>query len=319
MKKILVCLLALASFFYACSDDSGSNSAENTGKAENQHIQIDKENKAILIQQSPYTDEACLIINGVFSWGPFERDVSTDSAAFYETRGDTLVVHFSTRNSNPRFYVGGSTKDIYGEWKDLDCVEYQGDLICPAEDERKEAAKYGESFLFITEKKFETKTVHTQEFFEYDDYMNSEFSRVLHSAIAQKSFPWLNLGAVFLPVDSLTMDYYARLDSIEILGKNKLEETFKVGGKTYEFKVTKVEGDFENYTVAVSVSSGEKECVYEERLFDITENTCKELTVDDLRDYNEERDFQDSLYIAGSFVTSKGLDKFNECIVDLSL
>lgn len=319
MKKFLACLLVSASLFYACSDDSGSNSAENTGKAENQHIQIDRENKVILIQQSPYTEEACLLINGVFSWGSFERDGSTDSVAFYETRGDTLVVHFPTRDSDPRFYVGGSTKDIYGEWKDLNCGEYQGDLLCPPEETRKEETKYAETFLFIAENEFEEKIVHTPAYFEYDDYMYSDFARVLHSAIAQKSFPWLSLRTVFSPVDTLTMDYYARLDSIEILKKNKLEETFKVGGKTYEFKVTKVERDFENYTVAVNVSSGDKECVYEERQFDITESSCKELTVDDLRDYNEERDFQDSLYIVGSFLISKGLDDFNECIVDLSL
>ncbi|WP_405342917.1 hypothetical protein [Fibrobacter sp.] len=71
------------------------------------------------------------------------------------------------------------------------------------------------------------------------------------------------------------------------------------------------------YTIAVSVASEGRECSYEERQVNVTKDNCKDLTTDGLRNYDEDRDFQDSLYLRGTVMFTKGAREFGECLADL--
>ena len=78
------------------------------------------------------------------------------------------------------------------------------------------------------------------------------------------------------------------------------------------------ECDSLDYTLAVSVTAEGKECSYEERQVNVTKDNCKDLTTDGLRNYDEERYFQDSLYIRGTVLFTKGAHEFSECLIELS-
>ena len=88
--------------------------------------------------------------------------------------------------------------------------------------------------------------------------------------------------------------------------------------KEFVLKVTKAERDSLDYTLAVRLTSGDKGCCYEERQVKVTKDNCKDLTTDGLRNYDEERYFQDSLYIRGTVVFAKGAQEFGECLAELS-
>ena len=63
-------LLASALFFFACSDDNGTNSSENAKTAEYQQVAIDKKNRRITVNQDAHTEEYCILQQGSFRHDP---------------------------------------------------------------------------------------------------------------------------------------------------------------------------------------------------------------------------------------------------------
>ncbi len=126
------------------------------------------------------------------------------------------------------------------------------------------------------------------------------------------------LDGLLSPRQPSEIKAYEKKHDIEVLEVSKREKKFKLGGKDFELKVIKVARDSLDYTIAVSVATGDKECSYEERQVNVTKDNCKDLTTDGLRNYDEERDFQDSLYIRGTVLFTKGAREFGECLAGLS-
>ena len=111
---------------------------------------------------------------------------------------------------------------------------------------------------------------------------------------------------------------YEKKHDIEVLEVSKREKKFKLGGKDFELKVTKVERDSLDYTIAVTVAAGGKECSYEERQVNITKDNCTDLTTDGLRNYDEDRNSNDSLFLQGTVLFTKGSREFGECLTQLT-
>ena len=179
--------------------------------------------------------------------------------------------------------------------------------------------QYREVVLTISENKFQEEFVYKSAYFKYDDYMNSFFMQDLYTILENGSNfgADVTLGGLLSPQQPSDIKAYEKKHDIEVLEVSKREKKFKLGGKDFEFKVTKVERDSLDYTIAVSVASESRECSYEERQVNVAKDNCKDLTTDGLRNYDEERDFQDSLYIKGTVVLTKGSREFGECLLQL--
>lgn len=317
-------LLVSAAVFYACSDDASSaNENEeilgSAGSAE--HVAVNKDKRTITVSSDSTTKAFCILHKGAFTWGDVSFEEYTETVpSSYVTRGDTLVVYFNGNTDDPHYYIGGSTEKIYGEWKNLECSEFEGQVYCSDEEEREFSAQYRDVVLTISESKFQEEFVYKPAYFKYDDYMNSFFMQDLYAILENGS----NFGAdvaldgLLSPRQPSEIKAYEKKHDIEVLEVSKREKKFKLGGKDFELKVTKVERDSLDYTIAVSVAAGDRECSYEQRQVNVTKDNCKDLTTDGLRNYDEERDFQDSLYIRGTVAFTKGSREFGECLVELS-
>ena len=316
------CLLASVAVFYACGDDA-SSANDSSGVSDDsryEHVTINTENRTIAVNTASRYESYCVLNKGTFSWGDlFYEPYSETVPSRYVTRGDTLVVYFNGNMDDPHYYIGGSTEMIYGEWKNLECGEYNGKLECVNEDDREFRAQYSELVLMISENKFQEEVVYKPAYFEYDDYMNSWFMHELYGIIQNGDIMGgtVSLKDLLEPVQPSHIKDDETIFEIEVLESSKRDKKFKMKGKEYEFKVTKTERDSLDYTIAVSVSSEGKECSYEERQVNVTKDNCKDLTTDGLLNYDEDRDFQDSLYIKGTVVIAKDAHEFGECLLQL--
>ena len=312
-------LLVSAAVFYACSDDA-SSANDSAESAEYEHVTVDKDKRTITFSSDANTEAYCILHKGAFTWGDVSFEAYTETVpSSYVTRGDTLVVYFSGNTDDPHYYIGGSTEKIYGEWKNLECSEFEGQVYCSDEEEREFNAQYQETVLTISENKFQEEFVYKPAYFKYDDYMNSFFMQDLYTILENGSNfgADVSLGGLLSPQQPSDIKAYEEKHDIEVLEVSKREKKFKLGGKDYELKVTKVERDSLDYTIAVSVATGNKECSYEERQVNVTKDNCKDLTTDGLRNYDKDRDFQDSLYIRGTVLFTKGAREFGECLAGL--
>ena len=312
-------LLVSAAVFYACSDDA-SSANDSAESAEYEHVTVDKDKRTITFSSDANTEAYCILHKGAFTWGNVSFEAYTETVpSSYVTRGDTLVVYFNGNTDDPHYYIGGSTEKIYGEWKNLECSEFEGQVYCSDEEEREFNAQYQETVLTISENKFQEEFVYKPAYFKYDDYMNSFFMQDLYTILENGSNfgADVSLGGLLSPQQPSDIKAYEEKHDIEVLEVSKREKKFKLGGKDYELKVTKVERDSLDYTIAVSVATGNKECSYEERQVNVTKDNCKDLTTDGLRNYDKDRDFQDSLYIRGTVLFTKGAREFGECLAGL--
>ena len=312
-------LLVSAAVFYACSDDA-SSANENAESAEYEHVTVDKDKRTITFSSDANTEAYCILHKGAFTWGDVSFEAYTETVpSSYVTRGDTLVVYFSGNTDDPHYYIGGSTEKIYGEWKNLECSEFEGQVYCSDEEEREFNAQYQETVLTISESKFQEEVVYKPAFFKYDDYMNSFFMLDLYAILENKSNFGADvvLGDLLIPRQSSYIKAVEKDHGIEVLESSKRDKKFKLDGKEFAFKVTKVERDSLDYTIAVSVAAGDKECSYEQRQVNVTKDNCKDLTTDGLRNYDEDRDSKDSLYIRGTVLFTKGAREFGECLAGL--
>lgn len=315
-------LFASVLFFIACSDDNGTSSSENAETAEYQQVTIDKKNRRITVNQDAHTEEYCILQQGSFSWGKVSYEANDGSdVTTYEIHGDTLVVFFYGMTDDPHYYLGGSTDKIYGEWKNTGCYKYQDKVNCPSKKERDFREKYEELVLTISENKFQEETVYKPAYFKFDDYMNSVYLPNLYGAL-RNDYAYTTigtLGSLFSPEQESYIKNVEEGYNIEVLEQTKKTKKFKLDGKTYDVKITDVERDSLDYKVAISVKSGDKECTYEERQVNITKKNCKDQTTEGLQNYDAERDFQNTLAIRGTIVNTKGLDKFDKCIKEISV
>lgn len=315
-------LLASTLFFFACSDDKGTSSPENSETPEYQQVAIDKEKHLITVDQDAHAEEYCILYQGSFNWGEVSYEANQGSdVTTYEIHGDTLVVFFYGNTDDPHYYLGGSTDKIYGEWKNTGCYKYQDKISCPSKEDRDFEEQYEELVLTISENKFQEEVVYKPAYFKFDDYMNSAYLPNLYAAL-KNDYAYTTIGmfgSLFSPEqESYIKDVEEGLD-IEVLEQTKKSKTFKLGGKTYDVKITDVERDSLDYKVAISVKSDDKECTYEERQANVTKENCKDQTVEGLQNYDAERNFQDTLAIRGTIVNTKGLDEFEKCIKEIAV
>ena len=306
--RFFTCLLVSAALFYACSsddassaDDSTNNSTELPESAGSDHVTVDKDKRTITVSSDSTTKAFCILHKGAFTWGnvPFEAYTETVPST-YVTRGDTLVVYFNGNTDDPHYYIGGSAEEIFGEWKNLECGEFEGQLYCSDEEEREFRAQYRDVVLTISENKFQEEFVYKPAYFKYDDYMNSFFMLDLYAILENASD--FGVGAVLSG----------------LLSPQQPSDINKLGGKDFELKVTKVERDSLDYTIAVTVAAGGTECSYEERQVNVTKDNCTDLTTDGLRNYDEDRDSNDSLFLQGTVLFTKGSREFGECLTQLT-
>ena len=316
-------LLASAAVFYACSSDDGSSANASAGisdDTEYEHVTVDKDKHTITVSSDATTKAYCILHKGVFTWGDVSYEAYSETVpSSYVTRGDTLVVYFNGNTDDPHYYIGGSTEKIYGEWKNLECGEYDGKLDCSDENEREFNAQYRETVLTISENKFQEEVVYKPAYFKNDDYINSAFMLDLYAILENKSCFGADvvLDGLLSPRQSSDIKAYEKDHGIQTLESSKRDKKFKQDGKDFELKVTKVERDSLDYTIAVSVETGNKKCTYEQRQVNVTKDNCKDLTTDGLHNYDEDRDFQDSLYLRGTVMFTKGARGFGECLLQL--
>lgn len=315
-------LLASALFFFACSSDSGTSSSENSGTTEYQHVSIDKEKHQIVVNRDTHSQEYCILHQGSFEWDEVSYDANQNSdVTTYEIHGDTLVVFFYGSTDDPHYYLGGSTDKIYGEWKNIGCYKSQDKVSCPSKEESDFEEQYLELILTISENEFEEKFVHKPAFFKYDDYMNSEYLLNLY-AVLKNDLAGISAsisGSLFSPEQESYIKAIEKENDIEVLEQTKTTKKFKLGGKTYDVKLTDIERDSLDYKVAISVKSDDKECSYEERQVNVTKENCKDQTTEGLQNYDAERNFQYKLAIKGTIVNTKGLDDFEKCIKEIAV
>lgn len=326
--RFFTCLLASTALFYACSsddassaDDSTNNSTELPESAGSDHVTVDKDKRTITVSSDSTTKAFCILHKRAFTWGnvPFEAYTETVPST-YVTRGDTLVVYFNGNTDDPHYYIGGSAEEIFGEWKNLECGEFEGLLYCSDEEEREFSAQYRDVVLTISENKFQEEFVYKPAYFKYDDYMNSFFMLDLYAILENASDFGVGvvLGGLLSPQLPSEIKAYEKKHDIEVLEVSKREKKFKLGGKDFELKVTKVERDSLDYTIAVTVAAGGKECSYEERQVNVTKDNCTDLTTDGLRNYDEDRNSNDSLFLQGTVLFTKGSHEFGECLTQLT-
>ena len=315
-------LLASTLFFFACSDDNSANSSENSDTTKYQHVSIDKANRSILVDYDSHIEEYCVLEQGSFNWNelPYDKSLGYDVTP-YEIHGDTLVVFFNGMTDDPHYYLGGSTDEIYGEWKNINCYKGQDKTYCQSQTERDFREQYEELILTISENKFQEETVYKPAYFKFDDYMNSVYQPYLYSAL-RNDFAYSTIetiGTLFIPEQESYIKNIESAFNIEVLEQTKTAKKFKMDGKTYEVKITDIERDSLDYKVAISVKSGDKECTYEERQVNVTKKNCKDQTTEGLQGYNAERAHYDALFIKGTIVYTKGLEEFDECINEISV
>ena len=134
MKKSLTLMLAVTSaFFFACSDDSSSDSGTNGGSVTIEvsgTISVDQENKAVVVAISN-AEDVCVNENNTYAWKNVDFGVDS-SFAKYLFLGDTLVVidcEEIGKDGEPRYcddegqmFVGGKADDLNGTWKSVYCM-----------------------------------------------------------------------------------------------------------------------------------------------------------------------------------------------------
>ena len=134
MKKSLTLMLAVTSaFFFACSDDSSSDSGTNGGSVTIEvsgTISVDQENKAVVVAVSN-AEDVCVNENNTYAWKNVDFGVDS-SFAKYLFLGDTLVIIDCDeigKDGEPRYcddegqmFVGGKADDLNGTWKSVYCM-----------------------------------------------------------------------------------------------------------------------------------------------------------------------------------------------------
>ena len=134
MKKSLTLMLAVTSaFFFACSDDSSSDSGTNGGSVTIEvsgTISVDQENKAVVVAISN-AEDVCVNENNTYAWKNVDFGVDS-SFSKYLFLGDTLVIidcEEIGKDGEPRYcddeghmFVGGKADDLNGTWKSVYCM-----------------------------------------------------------------------------------------------------------------------------------------------------------------------------------------------------
>lgn len=319
MKKFLICNAVFTFTFFGCSDESNFISPD-TSESQNYHqVKVDKENHIITKSIKAHTTGYCVLHKGSFNWDEFFYDTNPEEYTIrYEIRGDTLAVDYAGF-TNPLYYIGGSTDNIYGEWNNIECTHLK-EWTCISDEDRKFKEQYYKSVLTISDSKFKEERVYTPAYFKYDDYMNTQFITDLYVHLEGNVnfIGFTTLYTLFIPERESDIKEYEKSHGIEVLETSKLAKTIKLDGKTIKFEVTKIERDSLDYSAAFQVSSGDKVCTLEENQVNITKENCSSLSSEGLLGYDKDRDFNDSLHLNGLATMTKGVNEFRKCITELA-
>lgn len=227
MKKSLTLMLAVTSaFFFACSDDSSSDSGTNGGSVTIEvsgTISVDQENKAVVVAISN-AEDVCVNENNTYAWKNVDFGVDS-SFSKYLFLGDTLVIidcEEIGKDGEPRYcddeghmFVGGKADDLNGTWKSVYCM-YDTD------DET--------SQCFKACKDVGGKLTDEEMAKMYEDMFSSM------SELDMDAEP---------EVDQKMMDRMTCLDENDL--KRYSESVLKISGSSFSSKVTYSYGDDDNF------------------------------------------------------------------------
>lgn len=227
MKKSLTLMLAVTSaFFFACSDDSSSDSGTNGGSVTIEvsgTISVDQENKAVVVAISN-AEDVCVNENNTYAWKNVDFGVDS-SFSKYLFLGDTLVIidcEEIGKDGEPRYcddeghmFVGGKADDLNGTWKSVYCM-YDTD------DET--------SQCFKACKDVGGKLTEEEMAKMYEDMFSSM------SELDMDAEP---------EVDQKMMDRMTCLDEDDL--KRYSESVLKISGSSFSSKVTYSYGDDDNF------------------------------------------------------------------------
>ena len=227
MKKSLTLMLAVTSaFFFACSDDSSSDSGTNGGSVTIEvsgTISVDQENKAVVVAISN-AEDVCVNENNTYAWKNVDFGVDS-SFSKYLFLGDTLVIidcEEIGKDGEPRYcddeghmFVGGKADDLNGTWKSVYCM-YDTD------DET--------SQCFKACKDVGGKLTEEEMAKMYEDMFSSM------SELDMDAEP---------EVDQKMMDRMTCLDEDDL--KRYSESVLKISGSSFSSKVTHSYGDDDNF------------------------------------------------------------------------
>lgn len=241
----------------------------------------EKEHK-ITITPNTKTMEACVAEGKSYTWKTITVADEPDSY-WYEFLGDTLLLYIIRVDANANLsfngtwenrayglvFVGGKGGSFEGTWEFTGC-EYTtetGKIKCydPLDDHTAVSFNFTGKKVTKIERRFHEKYLEELEAVGYVDVLISG----LYESLASIYGYGFSLGSPF-EFYSKNVAQSNRQDAsrykVDVIGSTENSRTFTVGGKTYTFKVNKVEQSLDEYNgllkdISAEVTDGTTTCV----------------------------------------------------------
>lgn len=307
--KILSLGLSLmmgASILVACGDDSSSSPGSDDATASK--IKVDEKNSTIVVTED-IDEDRCVVKDKSYDMKTITLHYETNYKYLFVA--DTLVLlddGFST------VLIGGEKDKLYGTWEALSNCKY--DEVSKKITCKKESSSWKWFYEFT-----ETSLIMREEgksplddFFN-DDFMNSELMTEMYDVMFGKGESFTPVSARF--ADTVGVKEAIDKYGIEVKSKDKVKETFEVGGQTFEVKVeaSDVETNWNN--ISASVKSGDKTCELTfEQTYVITSDLCKASNEKYFSNTDDEDENGEKYEYVFAYEKSDE-DEFKQCIRDL--
>jgi hypothetical protein len=249
----------------------------------------EKEHK-ITITPNTKTMEACVAEGNSYTW----KTISVADAPYsywYEFRGDSLLLYYIDPDEDDgswekRAYgailVGGKDGNLEGTWEFTGC-EYTTEnrkIKCydPLDEQTAVSFKFTGKKAVKIERRFHEKYLEELEAVGYVDVLISG----LYESLASIYCYGFSLGSPF-EFYSKNVAQSNRQDAsrykVDVIGSTENSRTFTVGGKTYTFKVNKVEQSLDEYNdllkdISAEVTDGTTTCVGYYKIQKIEKRQC---------------------------------------------
>jgi hypothetical protein len=249
----------------------------------------EKEHK-ITITPNTKTMEACVAEGNSYTW----KTISVADAPYsywYEFRGDSLLLYYIDPDEDDgswekRAYgailVGGKDGSLEGTWEFTGC-EYTTEnrkIKCydPLDEQTAVSFKFTGKKAVKIERRFHEKYLEELEAASYVDVLISG----LYESLASIYGYGFSLGSPF-EFYSKNVAQSNRQDAsrykVDVIGSTENSRTFTVGGKTYTFKVNKVEQSLDEYNdllkdISAEVTDGTTTCVGYYKIQKIEKRQC---------------------------------------------
>lgn len=249
----------------------------------------EKEHK-ITITPNTKTMEACVAEGNSYTW----KTISVADAPYsywYEFRGDSLLLYYIDPDEDDGswekrayglVFVGGQGESFEGTWEFTGC-EYTtetGKIKCydPLDDHTAVSFNFTGKKATKIERRFHEKYLEELEAAGYVDVLISG----LYESLASIYGYGFSLGSPF-EFYSKNVAQSNRQDAsrykVDVIGSTENSRTFTVGGKTYTFKVNKVEQSLDEYNdllkdISAEVTDGTTTCVGYYKIQKIEKRQC---------------------------------------------